>query len=166
MLSLTLPSLKESVLDKTREITQARLTAYGAALTFERRLAHDETYLVAALESLDPEDFDLLLIFGAAAISDRRDVIPRALEAVGGRIEHLGMPVDPGNLLLLGEVFGKPVIGAPGCARSPKQNGFDWVLSRLCADVLVTRSDIQAMGVGGLLMEIGSRPQPRTGIKR
>ena len=43
--------------------------------------------------------------------------------------DHLGMPVDPGNLLLLGELDGKPVIGAPGCARSPKENGFDWVLS-------------------------------------
>ena len=40
------------------------------------------------------------------------------------------MPVDPGNLLLVGSLGGKPVIGAPGCARSPKENGFDWVLQR------------------------------------
>ena len=71
------------------------------------------------------------------------------------------MPVDPGNLLLLGELDGKPAIGAPGCARSPKENGFDWVLGRVLADVPVTRADIQAMGVGGLLMEIETRPQPR-----
>lgn len=166
MLALTLPSLKESVLDKTCEVTEARLAAYGAHLAFEQRLAHEEGALVAALKALDPAEFDLLLIFGAAAISDRRDVIPRAIEAIGGRIEHLGMPVDPGNLLLLGEVFGKPVIGAPGCARSPRENGFDWVLARLCADVPVARADIQEMGVGGLLMEIGLRPQPRAGVKR
>ena len=71
------------------------------------------------------------------------------------------MPVDPGNLLILGELDGKPVIGAPGCARSPKENGFDWVLARLMAGIAVTPSDISGMGVGGLLMEIPSRPQPR-----
>ncbi len=73
------------------------------------------------------------------------------------------MPVDPGNLLLVGNRGGVPVIGAPGCARSPKENGFDWILHRLLADLTVTRADIVALGVGGLLMEIVSRPQPRAG---
>jgi molybdenum cofactor cytidylyltransferase len=73
------------------------------------------------------------------------------------------MPVDPGNLLLVGEILGRPIIGAPGCARSPKENGFDWVLQRLLADAPIGRKEIQAMGVGGLLMEIVTRPQPRTG---
>ena len=50
---------------------------------------------------------------------------------------RFGMPVDPGNLLLLGRLGGKPVLGLPGCARSPKVNGFDWVLQRLIADLPV-----------------------------
>jgi molybdenum cofactor cytidylyltransferase len=71
------------------------------------------------------------------------------------------MPVDPGNLLMLGRLGRMPVIGAPGCARSPKENGFDWVMERLVAGLDVTSADIRRMGVGGLLMEIVSRPQPR-----
>jgi molybdenum cofactor cytidylyltransferase len=63
----------------------------------------------------------------------------------------------------VGSIAGKPIIGAPGCARSPKENGFDWILHRLLADVPVTRADIVSLGVGGLLMEIVSRPQPREG---
>jgi molybdenum cofactor cytidylyltransferase len=104
---------------------------------------------------------DALIAFGASAITDRRDVIPAAVEAIGGRIERFGMPVDPGNLLLLAERHGVPIIGAPGCARSPKENGFDWVLQRVLAGVPIRDADIRAMGVGGLLMEIASRPQPR-----
>ena len=104
---------------------------------------------------------ELVIIFGASAIADRRDVIPAAVEAVGGRIEHFGMPVDPGNLLLVGAVRGRPVLGAPGCARSPKENGFDWVLMRLLAGLEVPRAAITGLGVGGLLMEIVTRPQPR-----
>jgi molybdenum cofactor cytidylyltransferase len=72
------------------------------------------------------------------------------------------MPVDPGNLLLIGSAGGVPVLGAPGCARSPVENGFDWVLMRLLAGLKVTRADLTGMGVGGLLMEIVTRPQPRT----
>ena len=88
---------------------------------------------------------------------------PAAIELASGRVGHFGMPVDPGNLLLIGEVDGGPVIGAPGCARSPKENGFDWVLQRYLAGVPVTSQDIRRMGAGGLLMEIVTRPQPREG---
>jgi molybdenum cofactor cytidylyltransferase len=84
------------------------------------------------------------------------------VEAVGGEIEHFGMPVDPGNLRLIGRARGHAVLGAPGCARSPKENGFDWVLMRLLAGLPVSRADVTGMGVGGLLMEIVTRPQPRS----
>lgn len=163
MLSLRLPGLKETVIDKTVRVTEARLAALGSRIVIEQRLAHRQDALEAALASLDPAAFDLLLIFGAAAIADKQDVIPQALEAQGGWVRHFGMPVDPGNLLLLAEFAGKPALGAPGCARSPRENGFDWVLARFCADLPVTAADIQGMGVGGLLMEIISRPQPRAG---
>ena len=99
--------------------------------------------------------------FGHSVSADAR----RLIEASGGRVEHFGMPVDPGNLLLLAERAGIPIIGAPGCARSPKENGFDWVLQRVLAAAPVRDADIRAMGVGGLLMEIGARPQPRASIE-
>jgi molybdenum cofactor cytidylyltransferase len=73
------------------------------------------------------------------------------------------MPVDPGNLLFLGHRGDTPVIGLPGCARSPALNGADWVLSRVICGVDVTPRDIAGMGVGGLLKEIVTRPQPRRG---
>jgi molybdenum cofactor cytidylyltransferase len=104
---------------------------------------------------------DMLLIHGASAIVDRRDVIPAAIETAGGTIDHFGMPVDPGNLLLLGHVKGKPVLGLPGCARSPKVNGFDWVLERLVAGLPMGPKEIMSMGAGGLLAEI-----PTRGLKR
>ncbi|MBP0649761.1 hypothetical protein J8J40_22205, partial [Mycobacterium tuberculosis] len=96
---------------------------------------------------------DITVVFGASAVADIADVVPAAIVAAGGHVRHLGMPVDPGNLLVLGELGGKPVIGAPGCARSPKENGFDWVLQRLIAGLEVTPADITGLGVGGLLMD-------------
>jgi molybdenum cofactor cytidylyltransferase len=162
VVSTLLPGLKASVIAKTLRVLEARLAPSGATIAKEERVAHEEGSLAAAIERLAPHS-EALVIFGASAITDRRDVIPRSIEASGGRVEHFGMPVDPGNLLLLAERAGKPIIGAPGCARSPKENGFDWVLDRILADVPITSADIKAMGVGGLLMEIASRPQPRLG---
>ncbi len=155
------PGLLPKVLDKTARVTAARVDAMGAMLLPERRVAHDTAATARAVAEARADGAELILVFGASAIADRRDVVPEAIERAGGRIIHFGMPVDPGNLLLIGDIEGVPVVGAPGCARSPKENGFDWILARLVAGLPVTRADIMRMGVGGLLMEITTRPQPR-----
>jgi molybdenum cofactor cytidylyltransferase len=161
VISTMLPGLAPKVVDKTLKITAERLAPAGAAIMAERRVPHEEAALKAAMKDLLDRGAELVIVFGASAIADRRDVIPAALSGIGGKIEHFGMPVDPGNLLLIGNVAGAPVLGAPGCARSPVENGFDWVLMRLLAGLKVTRAELTAMGVGGLLMEIVTRPQPR-----
>jgi molybdenum cofactor cytidylyltransferase len=161
VISTLLPGLKASVVDKTLKIMDERLEPSLSHVSADIRIAHVPDVLAAELRRIATQNHDLIIVFGASAITDRRDVIPLALVQAGGTVEHLGMPVDPGNLLMIGELDGKPVIGAPGCARSPKENGFDWVLQRLLAGVPVGGSEIQNMGVGGLLMEIIARPQPR-----
>ncbi|MEO8668002.1 MAG: molybdopterin-binding/glycosyltransferase family 2 protein [Bauldia sp.] len=163
LVATTLPSLKPSVMDKTRHLLEERLAPAGARLAAETRVAHDAVALAAALRDRKKAGDELLIVFGASAVVDDADVVPAGIIAAGGNVDHLGMPVDPGNLLVLGEIGGTPVIGAPGCARSPKENGFDWVLNRLLAGIAVTPDDITGLGVGGLLMEIVSRPQPREG---
>jgi len=161
VVSTLLPGLAPKVIEKTLKITTERLAPAGATIIAERRVPHERAALARALDEVLKEGAELAIVFGASAIADRRDVIPAALEAIGGRIEHFGMPVDPGNLLMIGDADGHPVLGAPGCARSPKENGFDWVLMRLLAGLPVPREDITGLGVGGLLMEIVTRPQPR-----
>jgi molybdenum cofactor cytidylyltransferase len=156
-----LPGFKESILDKTVEVTKVRLAALDSRLTDERRCAHTVPDLADQIRAAAAANIGLMLIAGASAIVDRRDVIPAAIVECGGTIEHFGMPVDPGNLILLGRMGATPVLGLPGCARSPKENGFDWVLRRLLAGIVVTREDVMRMGAGGLLAEIPSRPLPR-----
>ncbi len=158
--STLLPGLKPSVVAKTLRTLEARLAPTGAKVVAHETVPHDTEALAALLDRLAKEA-DLVIVFGASAITDRRDVIPAAIEAIGGRIERFGMPVDPGNLLLLAARGDTTLIGAPGCARSPKENGFDWVLQRAIAGAPASGDDIRKMGVGGLLMEIATRPQPR-----
>jgi molybdenum cofactor cytidylyltransferase len=161
VVSTLLPGLATKVVEKTLRVTEARLAPAGAGIIAERRVPHDQREVAKAVDEVLNEGAELVVVFGASAIADRRDVIPAAVEAVGGKIEHFGMPVDPGNLMLIGQARGQPILGAPGCARSPKENGFDWILMRLLAGLPVSRQDVTGFGVGGLLMEIVTRPQPR-----
>jgi molybdenum cofactor cytidylyltransferase len=163
VVSTVLPGTKPTVIDKTIAVLSKRLEPAGAVIGSDRCVPHDSEMLAQELLHQAEGDAEVIVVFGASAIADRRDVIPAAIEKAGGSVDSLGMPVDPGNLLLVGSLMGKPVIGAPGCARSPKENGFDWVLQRILAKVPVSRADINSLGVGGLLMEIVSRPQPRAG---
>ena len=146
--------------DKGIRAIGGRVTALGMRLAETRVVAHEVGALTAGLIGVGG---DMVLILTGSATSDPGDVAPEALRHAGGRVTRFGMPVDPGNLLFLGDLGQRPVIGLPGCARSPALNGADWVLSRVACGVAVTADDIAGMGVGGLLKEIPTRPQPRAG---
>jgi molybdenum cofactor cytidylyltransferase len=161
LIQTRLQGLKETILDKTRAVTDARLAALGSTLGSEERCEHASAALAPRIAAAVESGADIVLVHGASVIVDRRDVIPQAVVMAGGKIEHFGMPVDPGNMLLLGRLGRTPVLGLPGCARSPKENGFDWVLQRLLAGLPLGREEIMRMGAGGLLAEIPSRPLPR-----
>jgi molybdenum cofactor cytidylyltransferase len=167
LINTTLPSLKPSVVASTTEITRERAASVGGELIHVSDCAHDTKATVAAIQDAKAKGADIVLIAGASATVDRGDVVPAAIVKAGGEIEHFGMPVDPGNLLVIGSVDHTPVLVLPGCARSPKLNGLDWVLQRLATNLPVTRNDIMRMGAGGLLVDTPARGLPRdTAVKR
>lgn len=144
--------------DKGRHVTQDRIARFGMQLSPRVVVDHDVDTLAKAIMTAQG---DMILILTGSATSDPMDVGPEALRRAGGTVMRFGMPVDPGNLLFLGALGGKPVIGLPGCARSPALNGADWILERVICGIPLGADDIAAMGVGGLLKEIPTRPRPR-----
>ena len=161
LIQTRLSTIKESTLDKSRRVTEERLHSRYATLSAEFRCDHTVDSLVAELQRPEVAAADWVLIAGASAISDRNDVIPASIVSAGGEVDRYGIPVDPGNLLLLGRLNGATVLGLPGCARSPKYNGLDQILDRLACDVPVTSEWLNSLCVGGLLDEDLQRPQPR-----
>ncbi len=157
LIATTLPGTSAKALARLERVTAARLAGLGGALSVDPPCPHDVAALAARLGG---DDAGLILIAGASATVDRGDVIPAAITAAGGRVLRLGMPVDPGNLLVLGEIGGRPVIGLPGCAKSPKRNGLDLVLEQLAAGLAVDAGFVAGLGEGGLLPE-AERPEPR-----
>lgn len=158
LLLTSVPGQAESLNAKGRRAVEGRLDALGLELADCRTVPHDRAAMAAALSEMAGE---ILLILTGSATSDLQDDAPEALRAAGGAVARFGLPVDPGNLLFHGSLGARPVIGLPGCARSPALNGADWVLDRLACGLAITAEDVAAMGVGGLLKEIPLRGQPR-----
>ncbi len=121
LIATELSSLKTTTMDKTRRVLEARLAPSKSRIVDEIRVPHKTNDVADAIDQLKSK-CDLIIIFGASAIIDAHDVVPSALEMAGGKVDQFGMPVDPGNLLLLGHLGSLPVIGVPGCARSPREN--------------------------------------------
>ncbi len=157
-----LPGLKESILTSTAEATAARVHALTGTMLPPLICAHETEAIRDALLLLVADGAEVLLVAGASAVVDRRDVGPAGIVAAGGRIERFGMPVDPGNLICVGAIGDRPALVLPGCARSPALNGIDFVLNRVFAGLPVDRTAVARMGVGGLLKDVGARPEPRS----
>ena len=162
LIQTDLPGLKPSVAEKTNDVIAQRIEAMGSALTEIRQVHHDTGAITDSLFGVLTSGVELILVIGASATVDRQDEIPVAITNAGGVIDHFGMPVDPGNLIVVAHIGEVPVLALPGSARSPRTGGNDLILERIMAGIPVDSAHIMAMGVGGLLKEIPSRPLPRT----
>lgn len=148
---------KESLLDSTSRVTRERVLGLGGELIFEARCKHSVEEVCEAIRCAQAHKPDIILICGASITVDPADIIPSAIVESGGVIDHFGMPVEPGNMLLLAHIESCPVINLPGCSRSPKLNGLDWVMQRIAAGLPLGKTDILSMGVGGLIKDISHR---------
>ncbi|MCK9382652.1 MAG: molybdopterin-binding/glycosyltransferase family 2 protein [Sulfuritalea sp.] len=131
--------------------SRRRLEELGSHLGLVQRCAHRTAAVTAALQEALAAGCSLILIAGATVPKDRADTVPAGIVAAGGEITHFGMPAEPGNMLLLARLDAVPVIILPGCARSRRTNGLDWVLQRMLAGLPMAAEQIMAMGVGGLI---------------
>ena len=98
----------------------------GNRLKRERRATHNTGALAASLRQVvATRDEAPQLVFGTSAVIDDADLIPQAIRETGGHVLRVGMPVDPGNLMVLGQIGTCHVLGAPGCANSPERLRLD-----------------------------------------
>ncbi|NMF97938.1 molybdopterin-binding protein [Aromatoleum toluolicum] len=151
LIQTELSGMKDSIFAATAKVTRERVEALGGRLTLALRGPHRRDALESMLHQALATGCELVMMCGATVAKDRNDIAPASVTAVGGTIEHFGMPVEPGNMLVLGRIGAVPVVILPGCGRSRKSNGLDLVLPRLMAGIPPTREDIMRMGVGGLI---------------
>ncbi len=147
--------INEKLIVKSRNVTQKRLGLCGIKKIEEIIIPHKENILCNKIQICINRNIDIILIIGPHAITHIKDVIPNAISKSGAEIIRFGIPVEPGNLLLLSK-FKSPskdiyIIGMPSCAKSPKENGLDWVLWRILCNINFKNSTLNELSVGGLI---------------
>lgn len=142
---------REKVIEDFTPALRDRLASYNTELLCGPYVPEDEAEISAALLWALNKGAQMILIAGETSIMDVDDITPRAIKASGGQVVHYGVPVEPGNLMLLAFRDDIPIVGAPGCARSKSHNVVDMVLPRLAAGERLTRRDLIELGYGGLL---------------
>jgi molybdopterin biosynthesis enzyme len=83
---------------------------------------------------------------------DPDDLTPASIRASGAEVITYGAPVLPGAMFMLAYLRDRPIIGLPGCVMYHATSIFDLLLPRILAGERLMKTDIIALGHGGLCM--------------
>ena len=129
-----------------------KLAAYGITVTEHCLPGDDRGAITAAALDFHAKGVDLVLCTGGMSV-DPDDKTPGAIKDTGAEVVSYGAPVLPGAMFLLAYFADvTPILGLPGCVMYARATVFDLVLPRIAAGVRVTRSELKALGHGGLCL--------------
>ncbi|MDE3197072.1 MAG: hypothetical protein KGN84_12045 [Acidobacteriota bacterium] len=111
----------------------------------------NEEHVSRGIQQLMRANPSAILVASTTAPAGPSDAVGRAMSRINCQIERFLVPVEPGNLLLMGYKDNVPVVSAPGCFRSLKPNVVDLLMPPLLAKYRVSTWELACLGHGGLL---------------
>jgi molybdenum cofactor cytidylyltransferase len=134
-------------------IVRQKLVRFGVHSHIGIAVLENEETVSRAIQYLLRSRAGVILIASTTAPAGPEDAVGTAMTRIGCPIERYLAPVEPGHLLLLGYKDEVPVVSAPGCFRSLKQNVVDLLLPPMMARYRISRWEVACMGHGGLLAQ-------------
>jgi molybdenum cofactor synthesis domain-containing protein len=95
------------------------------------------------------EKYDMVVLTGGTSV-DPDDVTYLAVKEAGVENFIRGNPIQPGNMLSMGWLNGKPIVAVPAAALFFKATSFDIWLPRLLIGDVITKEEVIAKCHGGL----------------
>ncbi len=138
--------------DGFTSVVVKKVEAFGAHISGHVILPDDPDLISSAIRRMIDEGAELVLTTGGMSV-DPDDVTPSGIRASGADVVSYGAPVLPGAMFMLAYLGQVPICGLPGCVMYSKTTIFDLVLPRIFTGERLTKSDIVALGQGGLCEE-------------
>jgi molybdenum cofactor cytidylyltransferase len=132
-------------------VLRQKLERFGVRAHSQLAVLETEEQVSRGLQQLLRTKPSAILVASTTAPAGPDDVVGRAMEKIGASIERFLVPVEPGNLLLMGYKDDTPILSAPGCYRSLKPNVIDLLLPPVMARYRVSTWELACLGHGGLL---------------
>ena len=152
--------------DTFTPVVQAKIEAFGAEVVAHEYSSDDPEMEIACIEKVLAAGADMVLCTGGMSV-DPDDKTPYAIGKTADRVVSYGAPVLPGAMFMLaykGAHDEIPMLGLPGCVMYAGRTIFDLILPRVMAGDIVTKEDIDRLGVGGYCQHCASCTFPNCGF--
>ncbi|HWR40739.1 MAG TPA: molybdopterin-binding protein [Patescibacteria group bacterium] len=137
--------------DRFAPVFAGKIAEYGAIAAGTVFQPDEREKITQAIFDYQEQGVDVIIATGGMSV-DPDDVTPDAIRASGAEIVTYGSPVLPGAMFMLAYLGNVAVMGIPACGMYSKITVFDLVFPRILAGERITRSEISAMGYGGLCL--------------
>lgn len=133
-------------------IIKQKTAPFGARVMGQVIVPDDPFMISKEIHQFVAEGAELVLVTGGMSV-DPDDVTPIGIRATGAEVVSYGAPSLPGSMFMMAYLGHVPVCGLPGCVMFNSVTILDLILPRIFAGERVSRSEIVALGHGGLCNE-------------
>jgi molybdopterin biosynthesis enzyme len=140
------------VQDRFYPTLEQKLRPFGASILSQTFCPDDPKLIAEQILTMQDKGAELILVTGGMSV-DCNDLTPKGIELSGASIIKYGPPILPASQFILAYLGDIPICGIPGGALFSRITTFDLLLPRLLAGDQIERSEIVAMGHGGLCMD-------------
>lgn len=137
--------------DKFEPVMRKKLASYGADILGATQCPDDIDMILAAVESFRAQGAELIMLTGGMSV-DPDDLTPTAIRRTGADIITQGVPIQPGNMLMMARLGDVMLLGVPGASMYFPTTSLDIFLPRIFAGVAITKEEIAGYGEGGFCM--------------
>ena len=135
--------------DGFEPVVRRKVFEMGSDLEAVKLAPDDPVKIAAHIKDSYQAGAELILVSGGMSV-DPDDLTPEGIRQSGANVECHGFPVLPGSMFLMAYLNETPILGLSGCVMHDPVSAFDLLLPRLLAGERISRSDIIALGHGGL----------------
>ena len=132
-------------------VMKEKIRHFGCSLLDLKYCPDDQVTIERAISSMIAMGADIVLACGGMSV-DADDVTPKAIKNVAKEVVSYGMPVIPGNMLMLAYKGNTAILGIPGAAIFLKNTSMDIIMPRLLSGERLCRKDLTDYGHGGLCL--------------
>lgn len=136
--------------DAFKPVLQNKLSEYECEILDIKYMPDDIEKVVETYKYYKDKGADLVIFTGGMSV-DPDDITPRAIRSTGANVIVQGIPMQPGNMLMVAKDENTYLMGVPGASIHSKVTSFDYFLPRVFAGIDLKRADFIDMAEGGLL---------------
>ncbi len=135
--------------DKFLPTLKNKFKKWGGKLLDHKYVPDDPEKITESLLKLKNDGADILLTGGGMSV-DPDDVTPLGIRNTGANIIKYGVPVLPGNKLMVAYLDQVPILGLPACVIFERTTVFDIVYPRILSGEKITKDKLVKLSYGGL----------------